>query len=204
MVNTSASGGVLQPDAAPAPLEGKAFQVFLQNWIAPLCDLPGNMVRPRWQPEPDNIPKSGDAWVAFGVVPDRSADTFPYVEELNDGLTTRLQRQEELPILCSFYDLGSTGLADGNASLLRDNLAIPQNWEPLLAGGFMLAHVGSMQPSPVLKSERWLYRMDLSFVLRRQIDRNYNVRSLVSAHGTIHTDAGIPPLEFPISVRPPS
>lgn len=201
MVNTSASGGDLQPDTAPAPLDGEALQVFLQNWLAPLCGLPGNMVRPRWQPEPANIPVAGDAWMAFGLA-DRISDAFPYFEESSDGLVTRLQEQEELPLLCSFYDLGSTGLADRYASLLRSNLRIPQNWEPLRAGGFALAHVGTMRQAPAIKATRWLFRMDLDVTLRRQIDRTYRVRSLVSAHGEIHTDEGDPPLEFPINVQP--
>ena len=198
--NTSASGGVLLPSTAPSPLEGEALLVFLQNWIAPLSGLAGEMVRPRWQPEPANIPAAGDAWMAFGLVPDRTADTFPYLSESSDGLSTRLQRQEEMPVLCSFYDLGSTGLADSLASLLRDNLAIPQNWEPLLDGGFALAYVGEMRPAPTLRATRWLYRMDFSFVLRRQIDRVYSVESLLSAHGTVRTDGGLPPI--PIDVEP--
>lgn len=142
--------------------------------------------------------------MAFGPTPDRSSDTFPYLDESADGLSSRLQRQEQLPVLCSFYDLGSTGLADSYASLLRDNLALPQNCEPLLGGGFMLAYVETMRQAPTLKNTRWLFRMDLPIVLRRQIDRTYRVVSITSAHGTVHTDEGTPPLEFPIDVEPVS
>jgi hypothetical protein len=173
--------------------------VFLQSWIVPISGLPGDLVRPRWQPEPANIPSAGTAWMAMGVTPERSADTFPFVEESADGLTSRLQRQEELPILCSFYDLGSTGDADRLASLLRDNLAIRQNSEPLRAGGFALAYVGSLTPVPSLLSTRWLYRIDLPVVVRRQIDRDYSVLSVTSLTGEVDTSDGY---NFPISTGP--
>lgn len=173
--------------------------MFLQNWLAPLSGLPGDLVRPRWQPEPANIPTAGTAWMAMGITPERTADTFPFVEESNDGLSSRLQRHEDLPILCSFYDLGSTGEADGLASLLRDNLAIRQNLEPLLAGNFVLAYVGSLTPAPSLLSTRWLYRIDLSMMVRRQIDRNYSVLSVTSLVGEVDTSDGY---DFPISAGP--
>jgi hypothetical protein len=197
--NTSASGGPLQPAPVPAPLEGEALQIFLQNWLAPLCNLPGNMVRPRWQPEPDNVPTSGTAWMAMGLVPERHTDTFPALLQSSDGSSIGLQRQEEIHLLCSFYDLGSTGQADANASLLRDNLAVPQNWEPLIDAGFMFAYVGDMTTAPVLLATRWLYRMDLPVVIRRQINRTYPVLDVLSMNGEIETDSG---LDFPISAGP--
>lgn len=198
-MNTSASGGTLLPAVSSPPLEGQDLLVFLQNWLAPISGLPSDLVRPRWQPEPDNIPTAGTAWMAMGIMPDRSADTFPYVEESSDGLTSRLQRQEELPIVCSFYDLGSTGDADRLATLLRDNLAIRQNSDPLRAGGFALAYVGSLTQVPSLLSTRWLYRIDLSMMVRRQIDRNYSVLSVESMHGEVDTSDGY---DFPISAGP--
>lgn len=194
---TSATGGALLPSSTPAPLEGEALLVFIQNWIAPLvAPLPSNMVRPRWQPEPSNIPNAGDAWVAIGLVPDRAADTFPYREQSADGLTSTLKRNEELPILCSFYDVGSTGLADKYASLLRDNLAFEQNWEALLSQNMKLGWVGTLTPAPTMKNTRWLYRMDLPLMVRRQIDRKYEVLSVKTMQGTVHTSDGY---DFPIS-----
>ena len=170
-------------------MQGLDLQVFLQNWIAPLTTLDPTLVRPRWQAEPANIPTAGDAWCALGPG-DRTSDTFPYVSQLGDN-GAYLQRQEQFTLLCSFYDLGSTGLADMYASLLRDNLAIPQNREPLYAAGFALAYVEGMRVAPTLKSTRWLYRMDLPIVMRRQIDRNYNVLTVESLDATLTTDSGL-------------
>lgn len=193
---TSASGGVLLPADSPAPLEGEALLKFIQNWIQPLTTLPGDLVRPRWQPEPSNIPQAGDAWVAIGLVPDRASDVFPYREESADGLTSHLMRNEELPVLCSFYDLGSTGIADKLASRVRDCLAFEQNWEVLLTQNMKLGWVGTLTPAPTLKSTRWLYRMDLPLMVRRQIDRKFEVLSVESMNGTVYTSEGY---DFPVA-----
>lgn len=195
-MNTSASGGPLQPAPDPAPLSGKPLLVFLQNWIAPLSGLDGTLVRPRYQTEPSNIPDAGEAWMAFGFVGDEEADTFPYVTQSPDGLTTTLQRNEQMTLLCSFYDTGVSGLADGLSRLLRDNLAIAQNREPLLSQGFLLAYVGPRAPAPRTLSTRWLYRVDLPVVVRCEFRRKYEVLSVLSMNGTVHTDTGY---EFPVA-----
>lgn len=202
MSNTSASGGALLPLPTPAPLEGQALQVFVQNWIAPISGVSPDLVRPRWQAEPDNIPNAGDAWVSLGIGQDRESDRFPYLSESNDGLSSSLQRQETLRVLCSFYDLGSTGLADQYASLVRDNVAVQQNLEFLYAQSFALAYVGDITSAPTLKATRWLYRVDLPIMIRRQIDRTYSVLSVLSAQGTTYTDGGYAPQPF--LVQPPA
>lgn len=195
-MNTSATGGPLQPADATPPLSGQALLVFLQNWLAPLCALDGSLVRPRWQDEPSNIPDAGTQWMAFGFVGDENADTYPYVEESSDGLSSQMQRHEELEMLCSFYDTGVTGEADATSRLLRDNLGIPQNWEPLYSQGFALAHVGSRRQAPRVLSNRWVYRVDLPVTVRCQIQRKYEVLSVLSMQGTLYTDSG---LSFPLA-----
>ena len=195
--NTSATGGVLQPEVNSPPLEGSALQVFLQNWIAPLTTLEPSLVRPRWQPEPSNIPDVAVAWCAVGPA-ERRSDTFPYVAQLPDNGGAVLQRQEELPVLCSFYDLGATGDADYYATLTRDNMIIPQNQEFLRANGFALAYTGVLTIAPTLKSTRWLMRVDLPVTLRRQIDRTYRILTVESAQVNVTTSDG---LDFEVDVE---
>lgn len=189
---------MIQPVAPSPPLEGAALLKFLQNWITPLTGLTGDLVRPRWQPEPANIPDVGTVWMAFGIV-SRRFDTFPVVVSSSD-LETQLTRQEELRLLCSVYDLGSTGEADRVTSLLRDNLAVYQNLEPLLAAGFMLAYVEEETVAPVYLSTQGLYRLDLPVVVRRAVQRTYSVPSILVAVGTIHTDVGLAdvPIQTPL------
>lgn len=192
MANTSATGGAISPAASPAPLQGQALNRFIQAWFAGMLDgvMPGDMIRPSFQPEPPVIPEAGDAWMAFSFG-SRQSDTFPYIAHDADGFgSDELQRNEELPILCSFYDLGSGGDAEANLALLRDSLAIQQNHEALYPD-FAYVACGDPQPVPVLIKERWLYRVDLPVTVRRQINRVYPVQNLQSANGTLVTDSGL-------------
>lgn len=186
MSNTSATGGYLLPSSTPAPLEGQSLLRFLQQVIAAITGLDGTLVRPRWQPEPPNIPTAGTAWAAVGIT-SRSSDTYPYVGMNADGLSSTLQRHEQLDLLCSFYDLGSGGEADNYAALLRDGMAIAQNREALAAGSFKLIEVGDLLAVPSLLKDRWLYRVDLPLSLRRVVQRTYAVESILS--GDITLDA---------------
>lgn len=190
-MNTSATGGYLLPDVPSPPLEGKALLQFLQAVVVGITGMDGTLVRPRWQAEPPNIPAADVAWCSFGIM-GRSADTFPYVkhfgeDDINGGYDY-LMRHEQLELLTSFYDLGVSGEADYYASILRDGLAIAQNREALYLGGFVLAYTGDLTPVPTLLKERWLYRIDFPFTLRRQIDRKYSVLNILSFQGTL--DAG--------------
>ena len=57
MTNTSATGGFLSPLSTPAPLEDQALADFFQQYVAGITGIAGNLVRPRWQAEPPNIPQ---------------------------------------------------------------------------------------------------------------------------------------------------
>lgn len=187
--NTSNQAGYLTPVGA-APLEGEALQDFLQEVLVGITGLNGKMVRPRWQPEPPNIPNAGEAWAAFGIVR-RVKDTNAAVAHSGAGEgTDKLQRQEALHLLASFYDLGSSGQADKYAELLADGFQIAQNREVLQAAGYAFVESGEPTPVPSLLKERWLYRVDVPLVIRRQIDRTYNVLNLESAKVTLQSQSG--------------
>lgn len=201
MPNDSSTGGPLSPAVAPAPLEGQGLNRFIQQWIVGITGLAGNMVRPRWQPEPPDVPDAGDAWAAIGITA-RAADTFPAIlhDPTGDGADD-LQRHETLAVLASFYDLGTNGLADLYASLLRDGLAIPQNSEPLASAGFGLVDVGDLTTVPSLLKSRWLYRVDLPFHLRRAIVRSYPVLNVESADiSVVVNDAGTGVIDINLNV----
>ena len=187
----------------PAPLEGAQLQDFLQEVLAGITGLDGKLVRPRWQPEPPNIPDAGECWCAFGIN-DRKKDTNAYVwqnpGELDDG-ATGLQRQEELRLLASFYDTGSNGQADLYAELLADGFQIPQNREVLDANGYAFVSTGDPTPVPSLLKERWLYRVDVEVIIRRQINRTYVVPNIASSDTDVITDT--PPTTTHIHVEPP-
>lgn len=190
--NTSNQAGYLTA-VAPAPLEGVALQNFLQEVMVGITGIDGTLIRPRWQAEPPDIPAAGTVWCSFGIT-SRIKDTFAYTKHAPgnaDVGTDVLQRQEELHIMASFYDLGSQGQADLYAELLADGFQIAQNREVLQSQGFAFVSSGELTPMPVLLKERWQYRVDVELVIRRQIDRTYNVLNLESAQIQIDTDVGI-------------
>ena len=193
--NTSASGGYLLPAASPAPLEGDALLAFLQGWMVGITGLPGQMVRPRWQTEPPDIPRAGTCWAALGVQ-QRPSDEYPYNAWNSQASAFVLWRQETLVVLTSFYDTGVGGQADYYAALFRDGTAIAQNREALTLAGFGLVLATTPVTVPSLLKLRWLYRVDLEVTLRRQITRSYPVDTFVAAEGDVYTDGGYPPQPF--------
>ena len=201
---SSSTGGYLLPASTPAPLEGQALLRFLQQVVVNITGMPGPMVRPRWQQSPADIPASGTAWCAVGVM-SRSSDTFPYVDYDAAGPSGGggvLQRHETLEVLCSFYDQGYDGQADNYAELLRDGLSIAQNREVFFLNSFGLIETTELMAVPSLTKDRWMYRVDFKMRLRRRIDRSYDVQSVEGVeNGVIHTDVGYP--DQNIQVLPP-
>ena len=196
MTNTSATGGVLLPNnpPAPQPLEGQALLRFLQQWLSSVSGLDGKLFLPRWQTDPPNLPKAATAWAAVGIS-ERKSDIYPYVGHTDSpalaGQVDVLMRNEELTLLASFYDMGAGaspgqgGLADLYASQLRDGLSIAQNLEVLTRAGFAFVQCGEMRSVPSLLKQRWLYRVDMPITVRRQITRNYPVRTINEAEAEL-------------------
>ncbi len=189
--NTSASGGYLLPAATPAPLEGEDLFVFIQTQVKGITGMDGKLVRPAPQGEPPNIPPQATAWAAIQIT-QIPADTFPAVIHRPDAFGglggDELQQNEQIAVLTSFYDTGVTGQAMNLATLLRTGYAIAQNREPLRKAGFAINSMGTETPVPVILKERWLYRVDLNFILSRQITRLYRVQNVLSVDQNLSTN----------------
>lgn len=183
--HTSATGGYLTPDSdGPQPLEGDKLVDFLQSVVVGCTGLDGQWVRPRWQPEPPNLPAADQNWCAVGTI-DRVSDTYAVVTHDGDGEgADNLQRQQDITMLCSFYGPD----ADSYAELLRDGLQIAQNREALQLANMAVKSTGDAVPAPSLVKERWLYRIDVRVTFTRQINRRYPVLNLLSAEGSIERD----------------
>lgn len=195
-MNDSSTGGPLAPlpSPAPVPLNGLSLNNFLQAWVVGITGLSGTLVRPRWQPEPPIIPLAATAWASIGIQ-NRDGDSFPFVGHDGDGNNgnglDQIIRNEELDLLCSFYDLGTNGMADFYAELMRDGAIIAQNRAYLQAQNFDLGFVGKIIIVPSLLKQRWMYRVDLPIQVRRQVVRQYPVLNLESIAGSIISDAGV-------------
>ena len=184
MANTSATGGFLTPNPSPAPLEGDALVNFFQEWVVGLTGLPGTNIRPRWQAEPPNIPKENVDWAALGIIR-READTFAAELHYPAALGyNEIRRHEVLHFLISFYGPN----ADNYVHILRDGMQLAQNLEILSLNSMGLVESGDVTVAPELLKEKWLYRTDLPFSIRRQIVRDYGIENLISTQVTLNNE----------------
>lgn len=196
--NTSASGGYLAPNAAPAVVEDDAFENFLHNVVADIIGIKGDLVRPRWQPEPGNLPAFATDWIAFGVMsfdPDFTAS----IEHVgDDNGSDEMQRHETVEVMVSAYGPN----ASKNLRLLRDGLQVPQNREAMFLVGVGLQETGRMVRAPLIIKERWTNRYDMNVVLRRQVRRVYPVLNLLSLDADSYINNG--KWNTPINVTAPA
>lgn len=180
-MTTSATGGYLVQTEQTLP-GGLTLVQTIQQIIVGITGLSGSNVRPKWQVNPGKErPQPSDDWCAFGItstIPD--ANAFQSVNQ--DGLKTKLQRYEELNILCSFYGVNNFK----NAGNLRDGFQIAQNRQALQAAKMGFKEVGQITNVPELHGQVWFPRCDITLVLRREINKEINVLSVESAGGTIN------------------
>ena len=115
-----------------------------------------------------------------------------------------LQRHEQFGVICSFYGRGAGSDARGVAKLLRDNLAIAQNREPLFNQGMALIEVTAPIPAPSLVKEIWLYRVDLTIRIRRIVVRSYDVLTIKSAEADLVIDASTREIDRTDNAEDPS
>ena len=191
MSNDSASGGFLAPETVLAP-DGDGLDDALQALVAGVTGLPSNLVRPRWQPENPQQPPRTVSWAAVGVT-SQTPDANPYEahDPTGDGGigTDQVQRHETLDVLVSFYGPASQMLG----GILRDGLFIAQNRDAARAQGLALVDVGPLLRVPSLIGTVWLNRIDVSITFRRQVNRTYPIRTLVSAVGAVSTGSTTTP-----------
>ena len=179
MANDSSTGGYLSPSSSP--LEGQALVDFFQGWLVGITGLSGQNVRPRWQPEPPNIPAATVDWMAFGIT-GREVQTNAAIVHFSGY--DQLRRHETLTILMTIYGPN----ADATVSTLREGLQIPQNLEPLQLQAMGLIDVGTAVVTSELVKMQWIYRVDLEIKVRRQLVYTYPILDLLHADGTLTTD----------------
>jgi hypothetical protein len=201
--NNSARAGYLTPTTVSPPYD---FDLARQinDLVSGVSGLPGNMVFPRWQPEPPTTPPQNSNWAAVGVTQIIRQAGTPYIR--HDGqdkdITLQdvenplgfdeVQEHETIVILTSFYG----PRCEAYAARLRDGLHISQNWETARANGMALQEMSGITQLPEMFNERWLRRADLELRIRRQVDRRYNVYNILRASGYIQADE---PVDEPVT-----
>ncbi len=174
----------MSPVAASPPLEDADLDSQFQQAVAGITSLPGNLVRPRWQPNNPKQPEPATNWCAIGVM-DVTPDAGPFInhDPIGNG-SDYYVRHEQIDLACTFYG----PQAQTNATALRDGLAIPQNMETLNTVGIYFIECQPIRPVPELVNQQWIRRYDLMVSFRRQVKRTYAVLSVLSANVDLISD----------------
>lgn len=174
MPNNSGTVGYLAPTSA-LPLFGDALNDVFQGVLQGVTGVPGNLIRPRWQPDPPNQPDFGVDWIAFGITLTRD-DVFPYSGHDGTKDVDVLERDQTLTILHSFY--GPHG--DYIAGLYNAGIQVEQNRDALTAVGIKLVECQEVTTLPALLKEKWVKRYDCRTVFRRRLKWMYPVLTVVA------------------------
>ena len=175
MPNDSSTGGFVA--ATVSDSYDSALDRVLQAAVVGIVGLTGALVRPRWQPVEPNQPEHDVNWCAIGMT-NVESDAYAYkVHDAAGSGADKMEHDETLTVLTSFYGPASMT----NCQAFRDGLQVDQNRETLRAAGIVLATVNDVVPVPVLLAQKWLRRVDVSFTVRRRVQRTYPTRTLVSA-----------------------
>ena len=191
-INTSATGGYLV-DQPPKPAGHHALVHALQHMLSELTELPGNLVRPRWQPVMPTQPPADVTWAAIGVT-QVEADEYPYIKHIGNvtmpGATgpgmDQMQRHLTITTLVSFYGPE----ADDKAGEFRDALYVGLNYGPVFDLGLKLRTVHDLSRAPEIINQQWIDRVDLQIEFRVQIDRYYAILNIDGAQVNLRHDDG--------------
>lgn len=147
----------------PGP-SGRKIDEILGSLVSALCDMPGELVRPRNQEIPRAQPLSKTDWCSFEMFEEGAEGPSVWHE---DG-HSRLLCDEEIKVLFSFY--GPNGREKAKA--LRDGLWLEQNRAILrVENNISLLRVSELRSLAELVNNLWLRRCDLEadFILGPEI-----------------------------------
>lgn len=180
---TSATGGFILPSSTTQLPKNLTFTQFIQTLLVGISGLPGELVRPDWQPNPPKRPDINTNWMAFGVSEsDPTINSFlGNVKNSDDSISYVSQRHEKFTVKCAIYGPASLD----NYRLLRDGFQVPQNVDAMTSAQMGLVEVGRAIRNPELIDERWYDRWECFISMRYETQRTYPVLTLVSVGGTI-------------------
>ncbi len=171
------------PYVQPFPLakfpQGLNFRQFLQTVMVGVSGLPGDLVRPQWQPEPPPNPDISVNWMAMGIT--TVAPNYNAYVGLNSDGQVITDRHEDIEVALSIY--GPDNLE--TYGILQDGFQLPQNRILLTQVNMGFTEMTAGLHVPDLVNQRWIDRIQCSVFFRREILRTYPLLWFVSSSGTI-------------------
>lgn len=184
MSNDSSTGGYITPEVVPVVSYDNSLEDIFQGAFSGITGVAGNLVRPRWQPEPPNQPDFTTDWIALAVsTTGQDVNAYQAHDPEGDG-TNQVQRDEYLDVFISFYGPNCHQVM----SRLREGLQIEQNRWVLLQNGIHFTEFGDPIFLPALLKEKNVKRVDAHLSFTRRVALNYAIRNVVDASGTIDAE----------------
>lgn len=188
MAADSTASGYLRP-TPPGPLYDDDLEDFFQAFVVGLTGFPGNLVRPRWQPDPPNLPSDDVDWIALGVaIVDRQWNSFQkFHADIGPEGTYISEGNEVMEVFLSFY--GPSHSAKRRE--FEDGLQISQNLDPLFAQRIKYIECRMPVSVPAILKNRWFMRSDIKVVFHRWVERVYPIKTFTSATVDINDEKHI-------------
>lgn len=184
MANDSSTGGYLLPEVTGESLSGDNLRNLLQEFVVGLTGLSGNVVIPRWQPEPVNVPDRAITWVSLGLS-NRNPNSFPSIVHHPDGEGfDQLISHQELELTLTFYG----PQADYYCGRFRDGVFVEQNREILILNSIEVVDIGNQINTAELIKNIYTSRYDISISLRQKIIRKYPILNVLEPSFTIDNE----------------
>lgn len=135
-----------------------------------------SLVRPSWQsPDMPNQPEYPENWCALRIARTRP-DTYRFETHVADGQGYDVtEYSEELDLMLTCYGPRSQSFA----RTMRDGFQIAQNRQPLQALDMDTLFVGEPVTIPILQTNVWVRRVDVTVTLRRVVERKYGVLTIL-------------------------
>jgi len=179
--NTSATGGFIRLSPAPGQTD---TEDVLHDLIVGITGFCGELVRPRWQPEPPKEPKPDVDWCAFGITR-YEPHNFPAIQHHGEGEgSDEITAHEILTVLASIYGPGHMNFA----RLLRLGLHVPRNLKVLRENKMAFTRAGSIVPVPALVAMQWRARADITLTFQLMTRQRFDSPNIQEISGTLVSD----------------
>lgn len=195
-VDSSTTGYLAGATALPYD---KELEDLFQTVIVGITGLQGNLVRPRYQPNPPTWPGFDVDWCAFNVYV--RPTLWNAYQTINADGSYNVEGTEVLEATLSFYGPRYQALERE----WRDGMQLSQNRDVLTNAGIVFLEFAEPVVVPVLMKEMWVKKVDIRGTFHRWAVRTYNVRTLTEAVGVIRNQPSSADDEFitPLKTDPP-